>query len=66
MVDRLVSRRALHAANERIGGIVNVGGSGLAIAAQVAIDRFPHDGCQRDTSPTGLVAELSVGRLVEA
>ncbi len=67
MVDRFVARRALHAANDCIGGIVSVGGSGLVIgAAEVAIDRFTHDGRQGHAPPPGLVPELPVGRLVEA
>ena len=66
MVDRFVAQRALNAANDCIGGIVSAGGSGLVIgAAEVAIDRFSHDGRQGDAPPTGLIAELLVGRLVE-
>ena len=66
MVDRFVARRPVDTANERIGGIVSIGGSALVLgAAEVTIDRFSHDGCQRNASPTGLITELAVRRLVK-
>jgi hypothetical protein len=66
VVHGFVARRALDTANERIGGIVSVGGSAIVLgAAEVTIDRFPDDGCQRNAPPTRLITELAVRRLVK-